>query len=128
MIRRNNPLTLTVSPLCTFFSIANQGPICPKELAGAIEIVKFTIEMCDVQRREGRYFIFEQPQGYRAWDLEAVKGHDDEAGHPDHYHASVHVWPQDSGGHLKVREANHEADPLYEQLSAHPQAPQPEVR
>jgi hypothetical protein len=35
--------------------------------------MKFAIEMCDVQRREGRYFVFEQPQGSRAWDLEAVK-------------------------------------------------------
>ena len=29
--------------------------------------------MCDIERREGRYFIFEQPQGSRAWDLAAVK-------------------------------------------------------
>ena len=34
---------------------------------------KFAIDMCDVQRREGRHFIFEQPQGSRAWDLDAVK-------------------------------------------------------
>ena len=44
-----------------------------RELAGAIETVKFAIEMCDVQRREGRDFVFEQPQGSRAWDLEAVR-------------------------------------------------------
>ena len=72
-MRRDKQLALTVSPLCTLFSIANQGPIDLRELAGAIEMVKFAIEMCDVQRREGRYFIFEQPQGSRAWDLEAVK-------------------------------------------------------
>ena len=73
MIRRDKPLVLTVSPPCTLFSIANQGPIDSKELAGAIEMMKFAAEVCDTQRREGRYFIFEQPQGSRAWDLGAVK-------------------------------------------------------
>ena len=73
MVRRDKPLVLTVSPPCTLFSIANQGPIDSKELAGAIEMMKFAVEMCDVQRREGRYFTFEQPQGSRARDLGAVK-------------------------------------------------------
>ena len=73
MLRKDRPLVLTVSPPCTLFSIANQGPIDSKELAGAIEMMKFAVEMCDIQRREGRYFIFEQPQGSRAWDLAAVK-------------------------------------------------------
>ena len=36
-------------------------------------MIKFGIEMCDIQRREGRYFVFEQPQGSRALDLESVK-------------------------------------------------------
>ena len=36
-------------------------------------MMKFAAEVCDIQRREGRYFIFEQPQGSRAWDLGAVK-------------------------------------------------------
>ncbi len=36
-------------------------------------MIKFAMEVCDIQRREGRYFVFEQPQGSRAWDLEAVK-------------------------------------------------------
>ena len=36
-------------------------------------MMKFAAEMCDIRRREGRYFIFEQPQGSRAWDLGAVK-------------------------------------------------------
>ncbi len=62
-----------MSPPCTLFSIANQAPIDSKELASAIEMMKFAAEMCDIQRREGRYFIFEQPQGSRAWDLGAVK-------------------------------------------------------
>ena len=73
MVRRDRPLVLTASPPCTLFSIANQGPFDPKELAGAMEMIKFVFEMCDIQRREGRYFILEQPQGSRAWDLDVVK-------------------------------------------------------
>ena len=73
MIRKDRPLVLTVSPPCTFFSIANQGPIDPRELAGAVEMMNFAIEMCDVQRREGRYFVFEQPLASWAWDLEVVQ-------------------------------------------------------
>ena len=56
MIRKDRPLVLTVSPPCTLFSIANQGPIDPRELAGAVEIIKCSMDMCDIRRREGRYF------------------------------------------------------------------------
>ena len=73
MIRRDKPLVITVSPPCTLFSIANQGPLDKKELAGAIEMMKFATEVCDLQSREGRYYVFEQPQGSRAWELAAVK-------------------------------------------------------
>ena len=73
IIRRDKPLVITVSPPFTLVSIANHEPIGPKELARAIEMMKFATEVCDSQRREGRYFIFEQSQGSRAWDLGAVK-------------------------------------------------------
>ena len=73
MIKRDRPLVLTASPPCTLFSIANRGPIDPREMAGAVEMIKVSMEMCEFQRREGRYFVFEQPQGSRAWDLEVVK-------------------------------------------------------
>ena len=54
MIRRDRPLVLTASPPCTLFSIANQGPIDPRELAGAVEMIKCAMEMCDIQRREAK--------------------------------------------------------------------------
>ena len=44
MTRRDRPLVLTMSPPCTLFSIANQGPIDSKELAGAIEMMVFAAE------------------------------------------------------------------------------------
>jgi hypothetical protein len=40
MIRRDKPLVLTVSPPCTLFSIANQGPVSPVDLAGAKELMR----------------------------------------------------------------------------------------
>ena len=45
IIRRDRPLALTASPPCTLLSVANQGPIDPKALVGAVEMIKFTIEM-----------------------------------------------------------------------------------
>ena len=66
MIRRDKPLVITVSPPCTLFSIANQGPLDKKGLAGAIEMMKFATEVCDLQSREGRYYVFEQSQGSQA--------------------------------------------------------------
>ena len=49
MIKRDQPLVLTVSPPCTLFSIANQGPIAPKELEEAKELMRFAVAMCDLQ-------------------------------------------------------------------------------
>ena len=42
-------------------------------MALAIEMMEFAAEMCDIQRREGRLFVSEQPQGSRAWGLGAIK-------------------------------------------------------
>ena len=41
-------------------------------MAGAVEMIRFAIELCEVQRKAGRFFIFEQPQSARAWNLESV--------------------------------------------------------
>ena len=72
MIRRDCPTVLVVSPPCTAFSIANQGEIDPQTLAGAIEMVRFSMDICEMQHRAGRQFIFEQPQSSRAWNLDEV--------------------------------------------------------
>ena len=65
-------MVLIVSPPCTAFSIANQSDIDPKELAGAIEMIRFSMELCRLQHQAGRHFVFEQPQSSRAWNLENV--------------------------------------------------------
>jgi site-specific DNA-cytosine methylase len=53
MIRRDCPTVLVVSPPCTAFSIANQGEVDPATLAGATEMIRFAMEVCDMQRRAG---------------------------------------------------------------------------
>jgi len=72
MIRRDRPLVLTVSPPCTLFSIANQGPISVRDLEVAKELMRFAVEMCNLQLKAGRHFVLEQPRTSRAWSLESV--------------------------------------------------------
>ena len=72
MIKRGCPTVLVVSPPCTAFSIANQGEIEPQVLAGAVEMIRFSMEICDLQHKAGRQLIFEQPQSSRAWGLDEV--------------------------------------------------------
>ena len=66
MIRRDCPTVLVVSPPCTAFSIANQGEVGPATLAGAVEMIRFSVEICALQHEAGRHFVFEQPQSSRA--------------------------------------------------------------
>ena len=72
MIRRDRPLMLTVSPPCTLFPIANQGPLSVKDLEEAKELMRFAVEMCNLQLKAGRHVVLEQPQTSRAWLLEPV--------------------------------------------------------
>ncbi len=62
---RGCPTVLVVSFLCTAFSIASQGEISPQVIAGAKEKIRSSIEMCKLQHRAGRLFIFEQSQSSR---------------------------------------------------------------
>ena len=61
MIRRDKPLVLTVSPPCTLFSIANQRPVSPLDLAEATELMRFAVEMCELQLKSERELVLEQP-------------------------------------------------------------------
>ena len=51
MLRRDCPTVVVVSPPCTAFSIANQGEIDPQILAEAVEMVRFAMEVCELQHR-----------------------------------------------------------------------------
>ena len=57
MIRRDQPTVLIVSPPCTALSISNQAEVAPQTLAGAIERIRFSIELCNLQHRAGRHFV-----------------------------------------------------------------------
>ena len=72
MIRRDCPTVVVVSPPCTAFSIANQGEVDEHTLRSAVEMVRFSMEVCALQHTSGRHFIFEQPQSSRAWSLNEV--------------------------------------------------------
>ena len=96
-IKIDCPLVLVVSPPCTAFSIANQGEVDPQTLAGAVEMVRFSMEICDLQHRAGRHFVFEQPQSSRAWNLdEVVRLGYQERGRKGHL-PPVHVRPSGTG-------------------------------
>ncbi len=71
-IRRDGPTVVVVSPPCTAFSIANQGEVDKQTLSAAVEMIRFSLEICELQHRAGRFFIFEQPQSSRAWRLTEV--------------------------------------------------------
>ncbi len=71
-LKRDRLTVLVVSPPCTAFSISHQGDIAPHVLAGAVEIIRFSMELCNLQHKAGRHFISEQPQSSRAWYLDDV--------------------------------------------------------
>ena len=41
-------------------------------LEGAVEMIRFAIELCELQHTSGRHFICEKPQSSRAWSLNEV--------------------------------------------------------
>ena len=79
MLHRDKPQMLLVSHPCTLFSqlqflSPNGLPSirCPKEWREAIIMVEFAVELCQIQRRAGRAFVFEHPRAATSW--ESVKG------------------------------------------------------
>ena len=46
LVRRDCPTVLVISPPCTAFSIANQAEIDRQTLESAIEMIRFSIELC----------------------------------------------------------------------------------
>ena len=68
MLRRDKPLMLIASPSCALVSVATlTGGPTEVETAQAQEMLRFAMELCEVQRRDGRDYIFELPQSARSW-------------------------------------------------------------
>ena len=87
MLHRDKPKLLVVSPPCTLFSqLQNLSPNglpqvrCPEEYRKAILMVEYAVELCRIQMRAGRAFIFEHPRTASSWELEALRSLMAEAG------------------------------------------------
>ena len=87
MVWRDKPKLLIVCPPCTLFSqlhyLSPNGipPVrCPELWAEAMMMLEFSIEMCRIQSRACRGFVFEHPRTATSWEVDAVKRLAQEAG------------------------------------------------
>ena len=75
LLQKDKPALLIASPPCTAFSILQNfnKPVKDEVLRNAIKMVDFSAEMCLLQHKSGRKFVFEHPVSSRAWSLPSVK-------------------------------------------------------
>lgn len=74
MLRRDRPRLLVVSPPSTLFSTTRRtGAISKVEWEQAVEMVRFGLELCLIQHRADRQFIFEHPASATSWNLMEMK-------------------------------------------------------
>ena len=78
MLKRDQPELVVCSPPCTLFSLLQQlvgDPAArkPEKWREACEMVNFCVEICKVQMRAGRKFLFEHPQGASSWEKTDLK-------------------------------------------------------
>ena len=75
-IAETKPLICIVCPPCTYFSTIRQP--CEDqskeqdERKKAMTLLLFGIEVCKLQLRQGRYFLFEHPVHARSWKCQAL--------------------------------------------------------
>jgi len=76
LVRRTRPRLLIASPPCTLFSQLlniSGGVKDEKKWSEAVQMVEFAVEMCILQHRAGRKFIFEHPAGAKSWKLPCLE-------------------------------------------------------
>ena len=73
LVKRDRPHTIVLSPPCTAFSIANQSVIDISTWNKAVEMIRFAVELCEMQRKSWRHFVFEQPRSARSWNPPLVQ-------------------------------------------------------
>ena len=80
LVWKHKPQFLVVCPPCTLFSsLQNLSPNglpaerCPQLWAEALMMLEFGIELCQIQRRAGRGFLFEHPLTASSWEVGAVQ-------------------------------------------------------
>lgn len=79
-IRARRPKVLVVSPPCTMFSCAqnmNRGKVSSEvwrvRLNEGQEFVDFAMDLCSMQLRGKRGFVFEHPRTAVSWNLASVR-------------------------------------------------------
>ena len=80
MLDEDKPLLLVVSPMCGPFSAMNninysKMPVDEgrTKIKGAMQHVKFALELCLKQYKESRFFIFEHPASASSWSTTMVR-------------------------------------------------------
>ena len=78
--QEDSPMMLVTCPMCGPFSSLmhwNYAKMQPEEikkkLHAAISHVKFSLDMCLEQYKQGRCFLFEHPAGASSWELDMMK-------------------------------------------------------
>ena len=79
-VNEDKPLLLVLCPMCGPFSTTqNLNYINMEEreikdkLEQALEHVRFSVELCKMQRTAGRLFVFEHPAGASSWESKLLK-------------------------------------------------------
>ena len=72
---RSKPQLLVCSPPCTVFSSMQNinGPIPEDRWREAVAFVELCVEMCKVQMKAGRMFVFEHPAYASSWQIPGLK-------------------------------------------------------
>ena len=80
MLRNDKPQLLVVCPPCTLFSqLQNLCPNglpperCPSAWRDALVMLEFAVELCEMQQKAGRSFVFEHPRTATSWEIGGLK-------------------------------------------------------
>ena len=78
-VEDDKPMLLIASPMCcpfTSWQNINHEKMDPAEVerrvADGLKHLKFTVDLCAKQLREGRYFLFEHPMTASSWASEML--------------------------------------------------------
>ena len=76
-IEKDDPDLVVLSSPCTMFSTMRRPGNDPEEekrkLREALILLNFAVEICESQRKRGKWFLLEQPQRARSWLARKVK-------------------------------------------------------
>ena len=74
MLNKDKPGLVVASPPCTLFSTLQAMNPKPAEEAwqDALEMVEFSVKICRMQAKAGRYFLFEHPLNATSWKVTSL--------------------------------------------------------